>query len=74
MKEHTRLATDVPPLYIGVTHGGTIVSDLKEYLDKQLSDPEFAKEYQKQRSEYETICEKIRVQASSNAQSLKKTK
>ena len=50
------------------------MSDLKEYLDKQLSNPEFTIEYQKQRSEYETICEKIRVQTSSNAQSRKKSK
>ena len=31
------------------------MSDLKKYLDKQLSDPAFAKEYEKQRPEYEAI-------------------
>lgn len=47
------------------------MSDLKEYLDKQLSNPEFAIEYKKQRSEYEIVREEIRVQANGNIHPLK---
>lgn len=45
------------------------MSDLKKYLDKQLANPAFAKEYEKQRSEYKLALEKIRIQNSSNPQS-----
>lgn len=50
------------------------MSDLKEYLDKQLSNPEFAIEYKKQRSEYEIVREEIRVQANGNISSNQKSK
>ncbi len=50
------------------------MSDLKEYLDKQLADPAFAKEYEKHRSEYELALEKIRIQNSGNPQSTRKSK
>ena len=50
------------------------MSDLKEYLDKQLSNPEFAIEYKKQRSEYEIAREEIRVQANGNISSTQKSK
>lgn len=50
------------------------MSDLKKYLDKQLSNPEFAIEYQKQRSEYEIVREEIRVQANGNISSTQKSK
>lgn len=50
------------------------MSDLKKYLDKQLANPAFAKEYEKQRSEYKLALEKIRIQNSSNPQSTRKPK
>ena len=50
------------------------MSDLKKYLDKQLANPAFAKEYEEQRSEYELVLEKIRIQNSSNPQAAGKSK
>ena len=40
------------------------MSDLKKYLDKQLADPAFAEEYEKQRPEYEAIAEKTGIRQS----------
>lgn len=42
------------------------MSDLKKYLDKQLADPAFAEEYEKQRPEYEAIRAMIAARLDSN--------
>ena len=42
------------------------MSDLKNYLNKQLANAEFAGEYEKLRPEYETICAMIAARLDSN--------
>ena len=46
--------------------GESAMSDLKKYLDKQLADPVFAEEYEKQRPEYEAIRAMIAARLDSN--------
>ena len=38
------------------------MSDLKKYLDKQLTNPAFAEEYERQRPEYEALHARIALQ------------
>ena len=54
-----------PKLYRGLA-GESAMSDLKKYLDKQLADPAFAEEYEKQRPEYEAIRAMIAARLDSN--------
>lgn len=42
------------------------MSDLKKYLERQMADPDFAAEYERQRPEYEAVRAMIAARLASN--------